>query len=169
MLNRLRPLILMFMFILLLEGVMLFPCIMLGIVGARFLVMVGAGGDDKDGTDLGGVNGVGREVDRCLSACETGGGTGCNGTRPNASQGCCPLALGDTIPAGALRYRFGSRSIFPVLTLLLLILLDKSSSMRLGVYRLSGGVDGACDNDGEGYPETKNDGSVSNGGIGVCG
>lgn len=30
-------------------------------------------------------------------------------------------------------------------------------------------MDGACDNDGEGYPLTKNDGSVSNGGIGVCG
>lgn len=49
------------------------------------------------------------------------------------------------------------------------ILFDKSSSMRLGVYRLSGGVDGACDSDGEGYPFTKNEVSVSNGGIYVCG
>lgn len=168
-LKRLRPLILMCIFILLLGEAMLFPCIIFGVVGARFLVIFGTGGDDKDGTDRGGVNGVGREVDRCLSACKTGDGTGCNGISPNASQGCCPLALGDTTPADELRYRFGSRSILPVLALLVLILLDKSSSMRLGVYRLSGGVDGACDNDGEGYPLTKNDGSVSNGGIGVCG
>jgi hypothetical protein len=159
---------LIFIFILLGE-VMLFPCIILGVVGARFLITAVAGGDDKDGTDLGGVNGVGREVDRCLSACKTGDGTDCNGIRPNASQWCCPLALEDTTPAGELRYRLGSRSILPVLALLLLILFDKSSSIRLGVYRLSGGVDGACDNDGEGYPLTKKDGSVSNGGIGVCG
>lgn len=106
---------------------------MLGVVGARFLVIVGTGGDDEDGTDLGGVNGVGREVDRCLSACNTGDGTGCSGMSPNASQGCCPLALGDTTPVDELIYRFGSISILPVLALLLLILLDKSSSMRLGV------------------------------------
>lgn len=177
-LKRFRPLIRIFifrfilfiLFILLLGEVMLFPCIILGIVGARVLVTVGAGGDDRDGTDLGGVKGVGREVDRCLSACKTGDGTGCNGISPNASQECCcPLALGETTPAGELRYRFGSRSILPVLALLLLILFDKSSSMRLGAYRLSGGVDGACDSDGDGYPLTKNDGSVSNGGIGVCG
>lgn len=144
---------------------------MLGVVGARFLVTFGAGGDDTDGTDLGGVKGVGREVDRCLSACKTGDGTGCNGIRPNASQGCCPLGLVDTTPAGELKYRFKSRSELPVLALLLLMLFDKSSSMRLGVYRLSGGVDGAFDSDGEGYPLTRNDGLVSNGGkhVGVCG
>lgn len=169
-LKRFRPLIRMFIFMLLFGEVMLFPCIILGMVGARFLVTFSAGGDDRDGTDLGGVNGVGREVDRCLSACKAGDGTGCNGIIPYASQGCCcPLALGETTPADEPRYRFGSRSILPVLALLLLILFDKSSSMRLGVYRLRGGVDGACDNDGEGYPLTKNDGSVSNGGIGVCG
>ena len=55
---------------------------------------------------------------------------------------------------GELRYKAGSKSILPVLALLLLLILfEKSSSMRLGVYRLSGGVDGACDDaDGEGYP-----------------
>jgi hypothetical protein len=161
--------IFIFIFILLLGELMLFPCIIPGVVGARFLVTAGADGDDSDGTDLGGVNGVGREVDRCLSACKTGDGTGCNGMKPNASQGCCPLALGDTTPAGGLRYRLGSRSMLPLLAWLLFILFDKSSSMRLGVYRLNGGVDGACDNDGEGYPFTKKEGSVSNGGIGVGG
>lgn len=100
-LNKLRPLILIFISMLLLGEVMPFPCTMLGVVGARFLVMVGAGGDDKDGTDLG----VGSDVDRCLSACRTGDGTGCNGMRPNASQGFWRLVLGEKTPAGELRYR----------------------------------------------------------------
>lgn len=118
-LNELSLLLIIFILLLLVEAFiflkLFFLCNILGVEGARFLTTsLDAGGEDKLGTDRGGVKGVGKEVERCRSGCRRGDCICCNGIRPKASKGCplpAPAPAEETTPAEDPRNKWGSISI----------------------------------------------------------
>lgn len=140
---------------------------MVGVVEmARFWKVCEGDGEDIEGTERGGVKGVGRadvgiEDERCReSGCRRDGDRGPRGMRPNASMALWPLrgvgAESTLVPSNMV----GSRS--PPL-----MLCGRSSSSE---YTLSGGVaDPYRDTDGEGYSLSKYGASASMGAIGVGG